>query len=77
MIYCYVKKGNRLTVMEGLENLKDIEDIKSVIWIDMFLPTVEEVKTIESIFDMSFLQNKRVKKLSLVLDTGKKQIELK
>ena len=40
--------------MEGLENLKDIEDIKSVIWIDMFLPTVEEVKTIESIFDIEF-----------------------
>ncbi len=54
MIYCYVKKGNRLTVMEGLEYLKDIEDIKSVIWIDMFLPTVEEVKTIESIFDIEF-----------------------
>ncbi len=40
--------------MEGLEYLKDIEDIKSVIWIDMFLPTVEEVKTIESIFDIEF-----------------------
>ena len=40
--------------MEGLENLKDIEDIKSVVWIDMFLPTVEEVKTIESIFDIEF-----------------------
>lgn len=54
MINCYVKKGNRLTVVEGLEYLKDIEDIKSVIWIDMFLPTVEEVKTIESIFEIEF-----------------------
>ncbi len=54
MISCYVKKGNRLTVVEGVEYLSDIEDRKSVIWIDMLFPTNEEVKAVEAIFDIEF-----------------------
>ena len=50
MISCYVKKGNRLSVIQGLEFLENIEDRKSVIWIDMFSPTLQEVKAVENIF---------------------------
>lgn len=54
MINCYVKKQHRLTVVEGVEYLNDIEDRKSVIWIDMLFPTIEEVKAIEGIFNIEF-----------------------
>ena len=47
MINCYIKKQHRLTVVEGVEYLNNIEDRKSVIWIDMFTPTLQEVKTVE------------------------------
>ena len=47
MINCYVKKGNRLTVVEGVEFIDNNEDKNSVIWIDMLLPTIDE-------FDMKF-----------------------
>ncbi|QKF59808.1 magnesium/cobalt transporter CorA [Aliarcobacter lanthieri] len=54
MINCYVKKENRLSVIEGLDFLDNIEDRKSVIWIDMFLPTLQEVKAVEKIFSIEF-----------------------
>lgn len=54
MISCYVKKGNRLSVTQGLEFLENIEDRKSVIWIDMFSPTLQEVKAVENIFTIEF-----------------------
>lgn len=57
MISCYVKKGNRLSVIQGLEfleNIENIEDRKSVIWIDMFSPTLQEVKAVENIFTIEF-----------------------
>ena len=54
MINCYIKKQHRLTVVEGVEYLNNIEDRKSVIWIDMFTPTHQEVKTVENIFSIEF-----------------------
>ncbi len=54
MISCYVKKGNRLSVIQGLEFLENIEDRKSVIWIDMFSPILQEVKAVENIFAIEF-----------------------
>ena len=54
MINCYIKKQHRLTVVEGVEYLNNIEDRKSVIWIDMFTPTLQEVKTVENIFSIEF-----------------------
>ncbi|RXJ94506.1 magnesium and cobalt transport protein CorA [Arcobacter sp. AHV-9/2010] len=54
MISCYVKKGNRLSVIQGLEFLENIEDRKSVIWIDMFSPTLQEVRAVENIFTIEF-----------------------
>ncbi|WP_066407057.1 magnesium/cobalt transporter CorA [Aliarcobacter skirrowii] len=54
MISCYVRKGNRLSVIQGLEFLENIEDRKSVIWIDMFSPTLQEVKAVENIFTIEF-----------------------
>ena len=54
MINCYVKKGNRLTVIEGIEFLDSTEDKNSVIWIDMLLPTIDEIRAVENLFDMKF-----------------------
>ena len=54
MINCYIKKQHRLTVVDGVEYLNNIEDRKSVIWIDMFTPTLQEVKTVENIFSIEF-----------------------
>ena len=54
MINCYIKKGNKLFVVEGVDSLEGSEDKNSVIWIDMLLPTIEEVKAVENLFDMKF-----------------------
>ncbi|CAM3547300.1 magnesium/cobalt transporter CorA [Arcobacter aquimarinus] len=54
MINCYVKKGNKLTIVEGIEFLDTNEDKNSVIWIDMLLPTIDEIKAVENMFDMKF-----------------------
>lgn len=54
MINCYVKKGNRLTVVEGVEFIDNNEDKSSVIWIDMLLPTIDEIRAVENLFDMKF-----------------------
>lgn len=54
MINCYVKKGNKLTIVEGIEFLDTNEDKNSVIWIDMLLPTIDEIKAVEYMFDMKF-----------------------
>ncbi|OCL81659.1 magnesium/cobalt transporter CorA [Arcobacter porcinus] len=54
MINCYVRKENRLTVVEGIDFLEDSENRKNVIWIDMFLPTIQEVKSIEKYFNIEF-----------------------
>jgi len=54
LINCYVKKGNKLTIVEGIEFLDTNEDKNSVIWIDMLLPTIDEIKAVEHMFDMKF-----------------------
>ncbi len=54
MINCYIKIGNRLNVLEGIEALESNEDKSSVIWIDMLLPTIEEIRAVENMFDMNF-----------------------
>jgi magnesium transporter len=54
LINCYTKKGNKLFVVEGVDSLDDIENKNDVIWIDMLLPTIEEVKAVENLFDMKF-----------------------
>lgn len=54
MINCYIKKGNKLFVVEGVESLETSEDRNSVIWIDMVLPSSSEVKTVEELFDIKF-----------------------
>ena len=53
MINCYIKKGNKLFVVEGVDSLDNIENKNDVIWIDMLLPILDEVKAIENLFDMT------------------------
>ena len=54
MISCYIKKGNKLNIVEGVKLLENSEDKNNVIWIDMLLPTIEEVRAVENMFDMKF-----------------------
>ncbi|MFA6789312.1 MAG: CorA family divalent cation transporter, partial [Arcobacteraceae bacterium] len=54
MINCFIKKGNRLNVIEGLNAFENNEDRNSVIWIDMVTPTYEEIKSVETTFDIHF-----------------------
>ena len=52
MINCYIKKGNKLIIIEGVDSLDNIENKNDVIWIDMLLPTIEEVRAVETMFDI-------------------------
>lgn len=54
MINCFIKKGNRLNVIEGLNAFENNEDRNSVIWIDMVTPSLEEIKAVETTFDINF-----------------------
>ena len=57
MISCYIKKGNKLNVLDGVESLESLEsndDKNNVIWIDMLLPNIEEIRAVENMFDMKF-----------------------
>jgi magnesium transporter len=54
LISCYIKKGNKLNIVEGVKLLENSEDKNNVIWIDMLLPTIEEVRAVENMFDMKF-----------------------
>lgn len=54
MINCFIKKGNRLNVIEGLNAFENNEDRNSVIWVDMVTPTYEEIKAVENTFDIHF-----------------------
>ena len=65
MINCYIKKGNRLSVIEGIDSLESNEDKNNVIWIDMLLPTLEEIRAVESMFDMQFPTKQETEEIEL------------
>jgi magnesium transporter len=65
LVNCYIKKGNRLNVIEGIEFLENNEDRNSVIWIDMFLPTIEEVRAVEEMFDIEFPTKQETEEIEL------------
>jgi magnesium transporter len=65
LINCYIKKGNRLSVIEGIDSLESNEDKNNVIWIDMLLPTLEEIRAVESMFDMQFPTKQETEEIEL------------
>ena len=68
MISCYIKKGNKLNVLEGVESLESLEsndDKNNVIWIDMLLPTIEEIRAVENMFDMQFPTKQETEEIEL------------
>jgi magnesium transporter len=65
LVSCYIKKGNRLNVIEGIEFLGKNEDKNSVIWIDMLLPTIEEVRAVENMFDIQFPTKQETEEIEL------------
>jgi magnesium transporter len=65
LINCYIKKGNKLLILEGVASLDDIENKNDVIWIDMLLPTIEEVKAVENLFDMKFPTKQETEEIEL------------
>jgi magnesium transporter len=65
LVNCYIKKGNRLNVVEGIEFLENNEDKNSVIWIDMLLPTLGEIRAVEDMFDMQFPTKQETEEIEL------------
>jgi len=54
MINCYVKKDNKIIMIKGIDFISNKDDKNSVIWMDMFSPTISEIRTVEELFDMEF-----------------------
>ncbi|MDD5372569.1 MAG: magnesium/cobalt transporter CorA [Sulfurimonas sp.] len=54
MVNAFIKKGIRLEVIENFSVLEKENDTTNIIWIDMISPSIEEVKTVESIFNIKF-----------------------
>ena len=65
MINCYIKKGNKLIIIEGVDSLDNIENKNDVIWIDMLLPTLEEVRAVETMFDIQFPTKQETEEIEL------------
>ncbi|MDO9265923.1 MAG: magnesium/cobalt transporter CorA [Sulfurimonas sp.] len=54
MVNGFIKKGIKLEVIENFSIIKEGIDKASIIWIDMISPSIEEIKTVESIFNIKF-----------------------
>lgn len=55
MIRCFFRNSNKLEVITDLSEFDDNEDKKSkVVWLDMLLPTSEEIVFVEKIFGIDF-----------------------
>jgi magnesium transporter len=54
MVNGFIKKGIKLEVIENFSLLEKETDTASIIWIDMISPSIEEVKTVESVFNIKF-----------------------
>ena len=54
MIRYYLKDGKNLQVAENIEELNEHPKLHSIIWIDMLMPTISEVKAVERLFDLEF-----------------------
>ena len=55
MIRCFFRNSNKLEVITDLSEFDDNEDKKSkVVWLDMLLPTTEEIVFVEKTFGIDF-----------------------
>ncbi|MFA6192094.1 MAG: magnesium/cobalt transporter CorA [Sulfurimonas sp.] len=54
MVNGFIKKGIKLEIIENFSLLEKETDTASIIWIDMISPSIEEVKTVESVFNIKF-----------------------
>ncbi|MBP1681705.1 MAG: divalent cation transport protein CorA [Proteobacteria bacterium] len=55
MIRCFFRNSNKLEVITDLSEFEDNEDKKSkVVWLDMLLPTSEEIVFVEKTFGIDF-----------------------
>ncbi|OHD98768.1 MAG: magnesium and cobalt transport protein CorA [Sulfurimonas sp. RIFCSPHIGHO2_12_FULL_36_9] len=54
MVNAFIKKDIKLEVIENFSILEEKNDTANIIWIDMISPSIEEVKTVESIFNIKF-----------------------
>jgi len=54
MVNAFIKKGIKLEVIENFSILEKENDTTNIIWIDMISPSIEEIKTVESIFNIKF-----------------------
>ncbi len=55
MVKCFLKISNRLQIIESLEPLESGRfHHEDVVWIDMLSPTTQEVRVVESLFELKF-----------------------
>jgi magnesium transporter len=54
MVNAFIKKGVKLEVIEKFSVLEEENNTANIIWIDMISPSTEEIKTVESIFNIKF-----------------------
>lgn len=53
MIKCYVRNENAIALIDTMSDL-DGDNIEKVIWVDMLVPTYDEIVFIENTFDVKF-----------------------
>lgn len=53
MIKCYVRNENAIALIDTMSDL-DGDNIEKVIWVDMLVPTYDEIVFIENTFDIKF-----------------------
>ncbi len=54
MVNGFIKKGIKLEVIENFSIIEEGTDTANIIWIDMISPSIEEIKTVESMFNIKF-----------------------
>lgn len=53
MIKCFVKNENAIALIDTMSDL-DGDNIEKVVWVDMLMPTYDEIVFIENTFDIKF-----------------------
>lgn len=54
MVRFYIKDGRNLQTVNNIEELNEHPKLHDIIWIDLLMPTLSEVKAVERLFDLEF-----------------------
>lgn len=54
MVRYYVKENKNIRLVEGIDAIENDSKIYDIIWVDLRMPTLIEIKTIEKVFNLRF-----------------------